>query len=135
MREAHFDESALPSFFGLLDPNNDFAAFRAYMALQITMLKSDKVLSHSYFQNLMVIDSVPSTLLFFQPRYPLINNRLLKFLSGLSLISQNLLLAISLLIVIRYNFNDFLIGFINGRFPLRDQSKVLYLKSYKRFLA
>ncbi len=34
LREAHFDESTLPSYFDLLDPNNNFAAFRAHMAAQ-----------------------------------------------------------------------------------------------------
>lgn len=33
IREAYFNESALPSFFNLLNLNNDFAIFRIYIAL------------------------------------------------------------------------------------------------------
>ncbi|KAL9124562.1 MAG: hypothetical protein Q9217_006116 [Psora testacea] len=34
LREAHFDESTLPSYFDLLDPSDDFTNFRAHMAAQ-----------------------------------------------------------------------------------------------------
>lgn len=34
LREARFDESTLPSYFDLLDPSGNFAAFRAHMAAQ-----------------------------------------------------------------------------------------------------